>query len=69
MRAGSIVGPSVLVQLTFKKLIQKKIHVIGNLKVASMPQHEMVDKPSSALDEIQLRTQQLQNKLDQEYCV
>ena len=69
MHGGSIVGPSFLVQLTLKKLIQKKIHVIGTLKVASMPQREMVDKPSSALDEIQLRTQRLQNKLDQVYCV
>ena len=42
---------------------------MGALKVASMPQREMVDKPSSALDEIQLRTQRLQNKLDQVYCV
>ena len=48
-----------------QKLIQKKIHVIGTLKVASMPQREMVDQPSSALDEIQLRTQRLQNKLYQ----
>ena len=69
VRGGSIVGPSFLVQLTLKKLIQKKIHVIGTLKVASMPQREMVDKPSSALNEIQLRTQRLQNKLDQVYCV
>ena len=42
---------------------------MGALKVASMPQREMVDKPSSALDEIQLRTQRLQNKRDQVYCV
>ena len=28
-----------------KKLIQKKIHVIGTMEVASMPQPEMVDKP------------------------
>ena len=42
---------------------------MGALKVASMPQREMVDQPSSAQDEIQLRTQQLQNKLDQVYCV
>ena len=46
MRGGSIVGPSFLVQLTLKKLIRKKIHVIGTLKVALMPQREMVDKPS-----------------------
>ena len=52
VHGGSIVGPSFLVQLTLKKLIQKKIHVIGTLKVASMPQREMDDKPSSALDEI-----------------
>ena len=41
----------------------------GTLKVALRPQREMVDKPSSGLDEIQLRTQQLQNKLDQVYTV
>ena len=29
----------------------------GTLKVALRPQREMVDKPSSGLDEIQLRTQ------------
>ena len=68
MRGGSIVGPSFLVQLTLKKLIQKKIHLIGTLKVASSPQREMVDKPSSGLDEIQLRTQRLKNILDQVYC-
>ena len=51
-----------------KKLIQKKIHVIGTLKIASRPQREMVDKPSSVLNEIQLRTQRLQNKLDKVYC-
>ena len=68
MRGGSIVGPSFLVQLILKK-VEKKKYVIVTLKVASMPQREMVDKPSSALDEIQLRTQRLQNKLDQEYCV
>ena len=38
---------------------------MGALKVASMPQREMVDKPSSDLDEIQLRIQRLQNELDQ----
>ena len=68
MRGGSIVGPSFLVQLILKK-VEKKKYVIVTLKVASMPQREMVDKPSSALDEIQLRTQRLQNKLDQVYCV
>ena len=40
----------------------------GTLKVALRPQREMVDKPSSGLDEIQLRTQRLKNILDQVYC-
>ena len=44
------------------------MHVIFTLKVASSPQREMVDKPSSGLDEIQLRAQRLKNKLDQVYC-
>ena len=64
VHGGSIVGPSFLVQLTLKKLIQKKIHVIGTLR----PQREMVDKTSSVLNEIQLRTQRLQIKLDKVYC-
>ena len=58
MRGGSIVGPSFLVQLTLKKVDTKENTCdLGTLKVASMPQREMVDKPSFALDEIQLRTQ------------
>ena len=69
MRGGSIVGPGFLVQLTLKKVDTKENTCDGTLKVASRPQREMVDKPLSALDEIQLRTQQLQNKLDQVYCV
>ena len=66
MRGGSIVGPGFLVQLTLKKVDTKEN--TGTLKVALRPQREMVDKPSSGLDEIHLRTQRLKNILDQVYC-
>ena len=57
LRGISIVGHSFLVQ-PYKKVDTKEKHVI----LVSMPQCEMVGQPSTILNEIQLRSQLLQNK-------
>ena len=49
-----------------KNTKEVKTHILVFLPLR--PQREMVDKPSSGVDEIQLRTQRLKNILDQVYC-